>query len=110
MYRTFIKRVLFVVMLAALSSCGDQGEAQKETIEDRLINSFRNESPQLQEHVTQIVQEARMHQYQQAMNKLALLSATRRLTKDQKIAVELLSKQLRYDMEEEIFQKQSKQE
>lgn len=99
-----------VVMVAALSSCGDQGEARKETMEDRLINSFRRESPQLQEHITQIVQEARMHQYQQAMNKLALLSATRRLTKDQKIAVELLSKQLRYDMEEEIFQKQSKQE
>ncbi|PCJ36099.1 MAG: hypothetical protein COA93_02035 [Alphaproteobacteria bacterium] len=97
-------------MLAALLSCGDQGEARKETIEDRLINSFRNESPQLQEHVTKIVQEARMQQYQQAMNKLALLSATRRLTKDQKTAVELLSKQLRYDMEEEIFQKQSKQE
>jgi len=99
-----------MVMAGIISSCSDQNEVRKETTEDRLINSFRGERPELQEHVEQIVKEARALQYQLVMNKLALLSATRRLSKEQQIAVDLLSKQLRFDMEEELFRKRERQE
>ncbi len=98
---------LGLLVFIVVSSCG---ETEKTHDQDRLTYSFRNESPEMQQHVATILAEAKEQKYQTAMNKLALLSATRTLTHEQNNAVEILVKQLRYDMEEEIFQQQSQQE
>lgn len=93
--------------MIAVLSCGKSDETYDE---DRLTYSFRNESPELRQHVALIAEEAKALKYQAAMNKLALLSATKSLTDEQKNAVDILVKQLRYDMEEEIFIEQGRQE
>lgn len=41
--------------------------------------------------------------YSLALNELALLSATNQLSKSQKLSIDKLMRQLRYDMEEEEF-------
>lgn len=110
MYGKCVKLILAIVMAAAVTACEDRKETHKDTVEDRLLYSFRAESPALQAHVAEIVQEARALRYPSAMNKLALLSATQPLTEKQKVAVDLMIRQLRFDMEEEIFSKQDKQE
>jgi hypothetical protein len=84
-------------------SCEKPGEGRAE---DRLLYSFRNESAEIQQHVTDIIAAAKALEYQAAMNDLALLSATRNLTDKQRNAVDTLVRQLRYDMEEEIFSAQ----
>ena len=103
MFNKITRLVLSLLIISALSSCGKPEKTQEQ---DRLTYSFRNESPELQQHVAVIVEEAKALKYQDAMNKLALLSATRNLTSKQKYAVETLSRQLRYDLEEKIFTEQ----
>ncbi len=106
-----IARLFFYLMLAAtIVSCGNQGDAKNDTVEDRLIRSFNNENTELRKHIAVIIEDAKAEKYQDALNKLALLSATRRLSNEQKIAVELIVRQLRYDMEEKIFSERDQQE
>ncbi len=99
----FTKLVLGMVMMVTVVSCEKRDESHKGTIEDQLIYSFRDADPELQQHVSKIVTKAKALKYQDALNKLALLAATNRLNKDQKHAINIMVKQLRYDMEEEIF-------
>lgn len=109
MFREFIKYILVMITIFAVSACGKNEEevyeGTRETV--RLIRSFQNETPEMQDYIDEIIKEANDLNYQDAMNKLALLSATHKTTKQQKIAIELMMKQLRYDMEEEIFKAQA---
>lgn len=111
MYMKLAKLFLGVVLIIAVSSCGSSDGMRDSTAEeDRLIQSFSDESSELQQHVAEIVRNAKAGQYQDAMNKLALLSATRLLSNKQKFAVDTMVRQYRYDMEEEIYDKQGQQE
>lgn len=105
-----LKLISAVILLFMVSSCDKLDEQHKDTIEDRLIYSFRHEAPELQNTVEEIVRRAKEKNYQDALNKLALLSATHKLNKNQKHAVDTIMKQLRYDMEEEIFSEKKAQE
>lgn len=96
--------------MVALSACEKLDESHKESIEDSLIRSFKAEDPALKKHVSDIVRQAEEDQYQEALNKLALLSATHTLNKEQKKAIDALVRQLRYDMEEEIFADKERKE
>ncbi len=93
-------RIAIMVLAMLLTSCDKPQETHEE---DRLTYSFRDESPELTQHIATIVEDAKALKYKTALNKLALLSATRTLTKEQKYAVDTLARQLRYDMEEKIF-------
>lgn len=95
--------VLGLMLIITVASCE---KPVAELDEDRLTHSFRNESPEIQQHVAMIAEEARQLKYKEALNKLALLSATRKLTREQKYAVDTLVRHLRYDMEEKIFSEQ----
>ena len=95
--------LISVMLMMTVASCGKSNETDDQ---DRLTQSFRDESPDLQQHIAEIVKEAGQSDYKAALNKLALLSATRKLTSKQKYAVDVLVRQLRYDMEEEIFSAQ----
>ena len=110
MYRKIAKLFFCLMLVATVISCDNQGDTKNDTVEDRLIRSFSNENMELRQHVSVIVEDAKAEKYQDALNKLALLSATRRLSNEQKIAVELIVRQLRYDMEEEIFSERDQQE
>lgn len=105
MFKKITRLVIGLLIMITVSSCGNPQETQEQ---DRLKYSFRGESPELQQHIVVIVEEAKALKYQDAMNKLAILSATRTLTSKQKYAVDLLVKQLRYDLEEKIFLEQRK--
>ena len=107
MYRIIANLGLVLIMAASVASCGLSDDTQdRSTEEARLVQSFSAESSELQQHIKQIVTMVQVRNYREAMNKLALLSATRRLTHEQKIAVDFMVRQLRYDMEEEIFSDQ----
>lgn len=111
MYRKLIKLFLGLIAVMVVSSCGTSDETRDSTLEeDRLIQSFSDESPEMQHHIAEIVENAKARQFKGAMNKLALLSATKQLSKKQKYAVDVMVRQYRYDMEEEIFNKQGQQE
>lgn len=98
-----IRLLLSLVLVITISSCGKSNESHEQNL---LAKSFSNESPELQQHVAGIIEDARVQKYREVMNKLALLAATRNLTTEQKHAVGRLTRQLRYDMEEEIFSRQ----
>lgn len=102
-----VRLLLSLLLFITVTSCGKPDDTHDE---DRLTYSFRNESPELQQHVATIISEVKARKYQDAMNKLALLSATRTLTDKQRHAVDILVRQLRYDMEEDIFSQQGRQE
>ena len=110
MFRKTLRSTLAVMTIFFMSSCDKLDEQHKDTIENRLVQSFRDESPEVRERVSEIVREAEEQDYQGALNKLALLSATTKLGKKQKYAVDAVMKQLRYDMEEKIFSEQKSQE
>ena len=99
----YVKLVLVVVLATAIVSCGKPAKSQNDTIEDQLIKSFKDENPNLKQHIAEIVKEAKDGNYQKSLNKLALLSTTRLLTKKQKQAVDTLIRQLLYDLEEKIL-------
>ncbi len=103
MYKKIAKWSLSIILIATVTACGNSQETKEQ---DRLTYSFRNETIALKKHVAEIVEEAKALKYQDAMNKLALLSATRNLNSEQKYAVESLTRQLRYDLEEKIFTEQ----
>ncbi|PCI34528.1 MAG: hypothetical protein COB54_01750 [Alphaproteobacteria bacterium] len=104
MYKTIASLGLVLMMVGMEASCGLSDDTQEKTPEQaRLVQSFSAERSELQQHIAEIVTAAKARNYQEAMNKLALLSATTRLTQEQKIAVDFMTRQLRYDMEEEIF-------
>ena len=98
-----------LIIILSAASCEKRDEQHKDSIEVRLLSSFKRESPALQKRVAEIITNAKADDYQAALNELALLSATHNLTKEQKLAVDTLVRQLRYDMEEEIFSKQDEQ-
>lgn len=98
------------LMTFVIAACEKPEESRKITIEDRLIQSFRKESPEVQQQIAAIIRDAQALDYQNAMNKLAVLSATRILTKDEKFAVNSIMRKLRFDMEEEIFSRQKQPE
>lgn len=100
--------VLSVITVLALTACEKPDDSRKITMEEHLVQSFSAESPETRQQVADIISAARMRNYQKALNKLALLSATRILTKNEKFAVESIVRKLRFDMEEEIFSKQNK--
>lgn len=107
MFGKIIRLVVSLLLIVVVASCGKPDETHEV---DRLSYSFRNAKPELRQYVEGIVKEAEQLEYQNALNKLALMSATRKLTAQQKNAVDLLVKRLRYDMEEEIFSAQRKKE
>jgi hypothetical protein len=100
-------KIAIMALVLVLTSCEKPQETHDE---DRLTYSFRDESPEITQHVATIVEDARALKYKMALNKLALLSATRKLTKEQKYAVDTLARQLRYDMEEKIFTERQSRE
>lgn len=108
MVRIMANLGLVLMMGGLLASCGLWDDPQEKTPEEaRLMQSFSDESPDLQQHIGEIVAAAKASNYREAMNNLALLSATRHLTKEQKFAVDFMTRQLRYDMEEEMFSDQA---
>ncbi len=110
MYRKIARLFFYLMLVVSVVSCDNQNDTRNDSVEDRLIRSFSNEKTELRQHVEVIVEDSKAEKYQDALNKLALLSATRRLSSEQKIAVELIVRQLRYDMEEEIFSGRDQQE
>ena len=86
MFEKIARLALCLILVIMVASCEKPADTSGE---DRLSNSFRNEGPELQQHIAVIVTEIRAHEYQDAMNKLALLAATRSLTNKQKQAVEM---------------------
>jgi len=110
MFRKIVKATIAGIALCFMSSCDKLDEQHKDTIENRLVQSFREERPEVRERVSEIVRAAEEQDYQGALNKLALLSATTKLDRKQKYAVDAVMKQLRYDMEEKIFSEQKSQE
>jgi len=109
MYRKLLKGFFLFAIMSHVAACGTQDHISEKTAEENnLIKSFRAENPALQQHIAEIIADSKALRYQEAMNKLAMLSATTILTKEQKHAVDLLDKKLRYDMEEKIFSARDK--
>jgi len=98
-----------VIVALAVTACEKPDDSRKITIEERLVQSFSEEPPETRQQIAEIIRAAQGQDYQTALNRLALLSASRILTKNEKFAVESIVRKLRFDMEEEIFSKQKKQ-
>lgn len=105
----YTKLILSIGMMIMVLSCEKQDEIHKITIEDKLIHSFQDSNPELKKIVAEIIVEAKALNYRDSLNALALLAATNRLNESQKLAINNIVKQLRYDMEEEIFSERERQ-
>ncbi len=101
------KILLGAGIMMGISACNKLDETHKDTIEYRLIKSFEGEKPELRQQITEVVNEAKADHYKSALNKLALISASHTLTREQEKTVDIIVRQLRYDMEEKIFTKQT---
>ena len=90
-----------IFMIGHLAACEKLDTRHKKTVEERLLDSFSDSNEDLRARIGRVVAAAEDKDYEFAMNELAVISATIKLEKDQKRAIDDLMRQLRYDLEEE---------
>ena len=96
----FIKIFLISLCFTLSVSCDSISEKHKKTLEEKLIDSFEMSDEATQDKVQLIVSASKLNQYEQAMNELEILSSSQMNTPEQKNAIKLLMKQLRFNMDE----------
>lgn len=106
MYKVAIRGMMVLGASVFLFSCETQDAKHKQSVEEKLISSFRSAPEKTIQRVQGIVLAAKDKNYPLALNELGLLSVTNRLSKPQKLSVTSLMRQLRFDMEEEEFNAQ----
>lgn len=106
MYKVIIRGLVVLGLSVFLLSCEKQEVRHKQSVEEKLVYSFRSASVETVEKIRNIVIAAKDKNYSMALNELAVLSATNRLSNAQKASVTTIMRQLRYDMEEEEFSSQ----
>tara|TARA_B100001939_G_scaffold347487_1_gene369243 strand:- start:1564 stop:1902 length:339 start_codon:yes stop_codon:yes gene_type:complete len=97
---------LALAVTFSLTGCDNFETKHKKTVEERLVDAFATMPDEMRQRIDQVVADSDAKAYQQALNELALISHTTRLTAAQKRAVDDLMRQLRYDMEEEELARQ----
>lgn len=93
---------VFVVSLV-LIACDSNQEKHQKTLEEKLVDSFEQADAPVRDQVSIIVAASNQKSYAYAMNELAILSATRLNSREQKFAIKQLMDQLRFNMEEVEF-------
>lgn len=100
MFKKLLNIFAISVISLAINACDSNQEKHKKTLEEKLIDSFGQADLSARNQVSLIVSASEEKKYAQAMNELAILSATNLNSREQEFAINQLMNQLRFNLEE----------
>lgn len=99
-FKNLIHMIMISTVFMVVVSCDSNQEKHQKTLEEKLVDSFAQADVSVRKKVSKIVADSKEEDYSNAMNELAILSATHLNSPAQEYAIKRLMEQLRFNLEE----------